>query len=92
MATWVAVLIGSSLVAVSILILAAVIGGLGRHFDGVANMFFAVATMQLQLQLDECGYECPDWLRVMDDEEEPLDVGPPTQLRLVKLAKDKKED
>ena len=92
MATWVAVLIGSSLIALSICILAAVIGGLGRHFDGVANMFFAIATMQLRLELDECGYECPDWLKIMDDEEEPLDSTPPTDLRLVKLAKDKKED
>jgi hypothetical protein len=92
MATWVAVLIGSILVSISIGTLAAVIGGLGKHFDGVANMFFAVATMQLRVELDELGYEVPDWLKIMDDEEEPLDVGPPTELRLVKLAKDKKED
>jgi hypothetical protein len=77
-------------VAISILILAAVIGGVGRHFDGIANMFFAVSTMQLQLQLDECGYEVPDWLKIMDDDEEPLDMPPPTDLKLVKLAKDKK--
>jgi hypothetical protein len=90
MATWLAVLIGSSLVAISILILAAVIGGVGRHLDGVAHMFFAVSTMQLQIQLDECGYECPDWLKAIDDDEEPLDMPPPTDLKLVKLAKDKK--
>jgi hypothetical protein len=92
MTTWLAVLIGSILVSLSILILAAVIGGMSKHFDGVANMFFAVKTMQLRLELDECGYECPDWLKIMDEEEEPLDVPPPTDLRLVKLAKDKVEE
>ena len=59
------------------------------HFDGVANMFFAVSTMQLRVELDELGYECPEWLKIMDDEEQPLDMPQPTELRLVKLEKDK---
>lgn len=92
MATWIAVLIGSGLIAVSVLILAAVVGGAVRHFDGVANMFFAVSTMQLRVELDELGYECPDWLMIMEDEEEPLEAGRPTELRLVKLEKDKQEE
>lgn len=92
MATWLAVLIGSILVSASIFFLAVVIGAVGRHFDGVANMFFAVTTMQLRLELDACEYECPDWLKIMDDDEEPLDMPPPTALKLVKLSKDKKEE
>lgn len=87
-----AIIIGSILVSVSILILALVIYKAADHFDGVANLFFAIATMQLRLELDECGYEVPSWLKVMDEEEEPLAVSPPTDLRLVKLAKDKIEE
>jgi hypothetical protein len=86
------ILIGSSIVAIAVLILAAVLYNLGKHFDGVANMFFAVTTMQLRLELDECGYEVPSWLKIMDDEEQPLEMPPPTELRLVKLEKDKKEE
>ena len=92
MDTWIAVLIGSILVSASIIILAVVIGAVGKHFDGVANMFFAVTTMQLRLELDESGYECPDWLKIMDDDDEPLEMTPPTDLKLVKLAKDKKKE
>jgi hypothetical protein len=88
---WLAVLIGSILVSVSVLVLAGVLFSVGRHFDGVANMFFAVTTMQLRLELDECGYECPNWLKIMDDDDEPLEMPPPTDLKLVKLEKDKKE-
>ena len=92
MATWLAVLIGSILVSASVLILAVVIGAVGKHFDDIANMFFAVTTMQLRLELDECGYEVPDWLKMDDDDDEPLEMPPPTDLKLVKLAKDKKEE
>lgn len=92
MATWLAILIGSILVSVSIIILGCVIDRMGRHFDGIANMFFAVTTMQLRLELDECGYECPEWLKTMDDDDEPLDLPPPTELKLVKLAKDNIEE
>ena len=91
MPTWVSVLIGSGLVGMCILVLAAVIGSLGKHFDGIASMFFAVSTMQLRVELDELEYECPKWLKNMDYEEEPLNAGPPTALRLVKTSKDKQE-
>lgn len=92
MPVWLAVLIGSSLIGLSILILAAVLGGMGRHFDGIANMFFAISTMQLRLELEEYGYECPDWLKIMDEEEQPLDADPPTVLSLVKRREDKQEE
>ena len=92
MATWLAALIGSILVSASVLVLAVVIGAVGRHFDGVANMFFAVMTMQLRLIAEQYEYEGPNWLKMDDDEDQLLDMPPPTELRLVKITKDKKEE
>jgi hypothetical protein len=90
--TPIAILIGSSLVAMSIVFLAVCLWKIGDHFAGVANMFFAVSTMQLRIELDELGYECPEWLKIMDDDEQPLDMPQPTELRLVKITKDKNEE
>lgn len=96
MTTWLAVLIGSILVSTSVLILAVIIGAVGKYFDGVVHMFFAVTTMSLRLELDQGGYECPDWLKNMEDDieddDETLEMTPPTDLKLVKLEKDKKEE
>ena len=80
------------IVAMSILILAVVINTLGKHFDGIAQMFFAIQAMQLRVELEELEWEVPEWLKSMWDEDEPLPMEPPTELKLVKTSKDKQEE
>lgn len=90
--TPIAIIIGSIIVAISIISVGVLFSKVADHFDGVANLFFAVQITQLRIEIDELGYECPEWIRVLDDEDQPLDMPPPTELRLVKLEKDKKEE
>ena len=83
------IILGSTIVSISLCMLIVVINKTANHASGVANLFFAVHITQLRLELDELGYECPEWIKVLDEEEQPLDVPPPTELRLVKIEKDK---
>lgn len=84
-------IIASLVMAIPLCVLIVVIWKIANHFDGVANMYFAVTTMRLRLELDECGYEIPDWLKI-DDDDEALEMPPPTDLKLIKLEKNKKEE
>ena len=86
---WLAVLIGAILVAIPIFCLCAILYKAFNRFEGIANMFFATQTMQLQIELDEYGYECPEWLKTIDEEEQPLEAETPTVLSLVKIREDK---
>ncbi|KKN46607.1 hypothetical protein LCGC14_0671120 [marine sediment metagenome] len=90
--TALAIIIGSSIVAISLCMLVVVISKTADHASDVANLFFAVQITQLRRELDELGYECPEWIKVLDEEELPLDMPPPTKLRLVKIEKDKQEE
>lgn len=90
--TAIAIILGSIIVSVWLCVLIVVIHRTADHFSGVANLFFAVQITQLRLELDDAGYECPEWIKVLDEEEQPLDMPPPTKLRLVKIEKDKQEE
>lgn len=90
--TELAILLSAILVSGSIIYLARVIVAGIEHFDGVANLFFAVSSMQLRVELDELGYECPEWLRDDFDDDEEVTMPTPGNLRLVKLEKDKSEE
>jgi hypothetical protein len=68
--------------------LAESIYSLSNRFDEIANMFFAIHVTQFRMELYELGYECPDWLKTMDEKDDSPEVPPPMNLRLVKLKKD----
>lgn len=90
--TAIAIILGSIIIAISLCALVVVISKTADNASRVANLFFAVHITQLRLEMDELGYECPEWIKVLDEEEQPLDIPPPTELRLLKIDKDKKEE
>lgn len=90
--TAIAIILGSIIIAISLCALVVVISKTADDASRVANLFFAVQITQLRLEMDELGYECPDWIKVLDAEEQPLDMPPPTELTLVKREKDKKKE
>ena len=87
-------IIASLVVAIPICVLIVLLYKIAQHFDGVQHMWFAVASMTLRLELDQCDYECPNWLKdieydIEDDDDDETELPPPTGLKLVKLEKDK---
>ncbi len=90
--TALAIIVGSIIVFFSLCMLVVVVSKTADRASDVANLFFAVQITQLRMELDELGYECPAWIKVLDKEEQPLDMAPPTELRLLKTEKDKKKE